>query len=87
MGGKKLDTSNLDRMPQKIADIKGELAELEDKMDKLSNEYYYTLMDLQKICSHNMVYNSVYESGEYFCTICMLTSRVRIDNKNDAEEE
>jgi|TARA_R110000824_G_scaffold356303_2_gene543546 hypothetical protein len=83
MSDKNLTTSKLEEFLQKIADIKSELAGLEDKMDKLSNEYYYTLIDLQKVCTHKMFY----QRGEYFCTICMLTSRVRIDNKNDAEEE
>jgi len=60
-----------DDLKKQLDEINIEMNNLESQLDILSEDYFKTLKNIQKYCSHNMIY----ERGEYFCTTCMLTSR------------
>ena len=60
-----------DELKEKLDGIKIEMSDLESQLDILSEDYFNSLKEIQKYCSHKMIY----ERGEYFCTTCMLTSR------------
>ena len=69
--------------------LKSEKSELESRLDELSETYFNGLIELQSYCTHNVRYHATYQKGEYYCTICMLTSRRKEtfeDNKIQGEE-
>ena len=62
---------NFEQLQNERKQIKLEMANLETQLDALSDNYFNMIMQLQKVCNHKLMY----EREEYFCNICMLTSR------------
>ena len=66
---------NFEQLQDERKKIKLEMANLETQLDQLSDRYLNMIKLLQDVCNHKLVY----EREEYFCKICMLSSR---DKKN-----
>jgi hypothetical protein len=62
---------NFEQLQDERKKIKLEMANLETQLDQLSDRYLNMIKLLQDVCNHKLVY----EREEYFCKICMLTSR------------
>lgn len=71
MSNIKFEELNFEQLQTERKKIKSEMANLETQLDQLSDRYLNMIKLLQDVCNHKLVY----EREEYFCKICMLTSR------------
>tara|TARA_R100000908_G_C3755618_1_gene150111 strand:+ start:5335 stop:5592 length:258 start_codon:yes stop_codon:yes gene_type:complete len=71
MSNIKFEELNFEQLQDERKKIKLEMANLETQLDQLSDRYFNMIKLLQDVCNHKLVY----EREEYFCKICMLTSR------------
>jgi len=73
---------NFEQLQNQRKQIKLEMASLETQLDALSDSYFNMIIHLQKVCNHKLMY----EKEEYFCKVCMLTSRDKKTFDSDVSE-